>query len=184
MVGIGSLTEDLEPVVIHKKTPNAATKKDEKVVNAARRAGAEIESARMDKKLTQAQLAQLINEKPQIMRDQLITRSENVSKEIRKILTDRATNFNIDDVSITSLTFGKVFTAAIEVKKVDVQDVERAKFIVKRTRKVLLSEHRANPRVAYSKTMKDLMVYFRRSEAPFNDPNGQQVEDNTRNDIL
>ncbi|GMJ10116.1 multiprotein bridging factor 1B, MULTIPROTEIN BRIDGING FACTOR 1B [Hibiscus trionum] len=114
MAGIGPLTQDWEPIVIRKKAPNAATKKDEKVVNAARRAGAEIESvkksnagtnkaassgttlntrkldeetenlahervptelkkaimqARMDKKLTQAQLAQMINEKPQIIQE-------------------------------------------------------------------------------------------------------------------
>lgn len=101
-------------MVIRKKAPTAATKKDEKVVNAARRAGAEIETmkksnagtnkaassstslntrkldedtenlthervptelkkaivqARNDKKLTQAQLAQLINEKPQIIQE-------------------------------------------------------------------------------------------------------------------
>ncbi|MBA0647162.1 hypothetical protein Goklo_015069, partial [Gossypium klotzschianum] len=101
-------------VVIRKKAPTAAAKKDEKVVNAARRAGAEIESvkksnagtnraassstslntrkldeetenlahdrvptelkkavmhARVEKKLTQAQLAQLINEKPQIIQE-------------------------------------------------------------------------------------------------------------------
>ncbi|MBA0809306.1 hypothetical protein Gohar_024972 [Gossypium harknessii] len=117
MAGIGPLTQDWEPVVIRKKAPTAAAKKDEKVVNAARRAGAEIESikksnagtnraassstslntrkldedtenlarkkydrvptelkkaimqARMDKKLTQAQLAQMINEKPQIIQE-------------------------------------------------------------------------------------------------------------------
>ncbi|MFQ6658486.1 hypothetical protein Gotur_027733, partial [Gossypium turneri] len=43
MAGIGPLTQDWEPVVIRKKAPTAAAKKDEKVVNAARRAGAEIE---------------------------------------------------------------------------------------------------------------------------------------------
>ncbi|XP_052491046.1 multiprotein-bridging factor 1b isoform X2 [Gossypium raimondii] len=111
MAGIGPLTQDWEPVVIRKKAPTAAAKKDEKVVNAARRAGAEIESvkkwtnraassstslntrkldeetenlahdrvptelkkaimhARVEKKLTQAQLAQLINEKPQIIQE-------------------------------------------------------------------------------------------------------------------
>ncbi|TYI41967.1 hypothetical protein ES332_A01G064300v1 [Gossypium tomentosum] len=114
MAGIGPLTQDWEPVVIRKKPPNAATKKDEKVVNAARRAGAEIESvkksnagankaasssttlntrkldeetenlahervptelkkaimhARMEKKLTQSQLARMINEKPQIIQE-------------------------------------------------------------------------------------------------------------------
>ncbi|WMV59735.1 hypothetical protein MTR67_053120 [Solanum verrucosum] len=63
---------------------------------------------------------------------QLITQRENVSREIRKILTERAANFNIalDDVSITSLTFGKEFTAAIEAKQVAAQEAERAKFIV------------------------------------------------------
>ncbi|KAJ4839207.1 Multiprotein-bridging factor 1b [Turnera subulata] len=110
----GPISQDWEPVVIRKKAPTAAAKKDEKVVNAARRAGAEIETlkksnagtnkaassstslntrklddetenlshdrvptelkkaimqARMDKKLTQSQLAQLINEKPQIIQE-------------------------------------------------------------------------------------------------------------------
>ncbi|KAG1330280.1 multiprotein-bridging factor 1b [Cocos nucifera] len=114
MAGVGPVTQDWEPVVIRKKAPNAAAKKDEKAVNAARRSGAEIETlrkssaggnkaassstslntrkldeetetlsheriplelkknimkARMDKKLTQAQLAQLINEKPQVIQE-------------------------------------------------------------------------------------------------------------------
>ncbi|PRQ50158.1 putative transcription factor Lambda-DB family [Rosa chinensis] len=114
MSGIGPISQDWEPVVIRKKAPNAAAKKDEKAVNAARRAGAEIETvkkataglnkaassstslntrkldeetevlahervpselkkaimqARMDKKLTQAQLAQIINEKPQVIQE-------------------------------------------------------------------------------------------------------------------
>ncbi|KAJ9182994.1 hypothetical protein P3X46_006917 [Hevea brasiliensis] len=114
MSGVGPITQDWEPVVIRKKAPNAAAKKDQKVVNAARRSGADIEiikksnagsnkaassstslntrkldeetenlthervptelkkaimQARMDKKLTQAQLAQLINEKPQIIQE-------------------------------------------------------------------------------------------------------------------
>ena len=60
--------------------------------------------------------------------------SQAVSREIRKILTQRATNFNIalDDVSITTLTFGKEFTAAIEAKKVAAQEAARAKFIVEK----------------------------------------------------
>jgi prohibitin 2 len=55
-----------------------------------------------------------------------------VSREIRKILTERARNFNLalDDVSITSLSFGKEFTHAIEAKQVAAQEAERAKFIV------------------------------------------------------
>eukprot|EP00250_Pteridium_aquilinum_P029766 c40091_g1_i1 orf=207-629(+) len=110
----GPITQDWEPVVIRKKAPNAAAKRDEKAVNEARRAGGPIETvkkynagsnkaststpglntkrldeetevlahdkvstdlkkaiiqARMDKKLTQSQLAQQINEKPQIVQD-------------------------------------------------------------------------------------------------------------------
>ncbi|KAE8802639.1 prohibitin-1, mitochondrial-like [Hordeum vulgare] len=65
---------------------------------------------------------------------QLITQREAVSREIRKILTERAKNFNIalDDVSITSLSFGKEFTHAIEAKQVAAQEAERAKFIVEK----------------------------------------------------
>ncbi|KAL2944528.1 Multiprotein-bridging factor 1b [Bienertia sinuspersici] len=42
----GAFSQDWEPVVIRKKAPNAAAKKDEKAVNAARRSGAEIETVR------------------------------------------------------------------------------------------------------------------------------------------
>jgi regulator of protease activity HflC (stomatin/prohibitin superfamily) len=35
-------------------------------------------------------------------------------------------------VSITSLTFGKEFTAAIEAKQVAAQEAERAKFVVEK----------------------------------------------------
>jgi len=65
---------------------------------------------------------------------QLITQREAVSREIREVLVARAAKFNIalDDVSITSLTFGKEFTAAIEAKQVAAQEAERAKFIVEK----------------------------------------------------
>jgi prohibitin 2 len=65
---------------------------------------------------------------------QLITQRETVSREIRKILTERARNFNmaLDDVSITTLSFGKEFTHAIEAKQVAAQEAERAKFIVEK----------------------------------------------------
>ncbi|CAH2046513.1 unnamed protein product [Thlaspi arvense] len=65
---------------------------------------------------------------------QLITQREAVSREIRKILTERAANFNIalDDVSITNLTFGREFREAIEAKQVAAQDAERAKFVVEK----------------------------------------------------
>ncbi|KAJ8626621.1 hypothetical protein MRB53_019928 [Persea americana] len=133
MAGGGPISQDWEPVVIRKKAPSSAAKKDEKAVNAARRAGAEIETikksnagsnkaassstslntrklddetenlahervptelrknimqARMDKKFTQAQLGQLINEKPQVIQEyesgkaipnqQIITKLERV----------------------------------------------------------------------------------------------------------
>ncbi|KAF1896666.1 hypothetical protein Lal_00034365 [Lupinus albus] len=62
------------------------------------------------------------------------TLKANVSREIRKILTQRASQFNIalDDVSITNLTFGREFTAAIEAKQVAAQEAERAKFVVEK----------------------------------------------------
>lgn len=49
-------------------------------------------------------------------------------------MTERAANFNIalDDVSITTLTFGREFTAAIEAKQVAAQEAERAKFVVEK----------------------------------------------------
>uniref|UniRef100_A0A8I7B3J9 HTH cro/C1-type domain-containing protein n=2 Tax=Hordeum vulgare subsp. vulgare TaxID=112509 RepID=A0A8I7B3J9_HORVV len=114
MAGIGPLRQDWEPIVVRKRAQNAADKKDEKAVNAARRSGAEIDTtkkynagtnkaassgtslntkrldddtenlshervssdlkknlmqARLDKKMTQAQLAQMINEKPQVIQE-------------------------------------------------------------------------------------------------------------------
>ncbi|KAI9070722.1 hypothetical protein K1719_027364 [Acacia pycnantha] len=65
---------------------------------------------------------------------QLITQREAVSREIRNVLKGRAANFNIelDDVSITSLTFGKEFTAAIEAKQIAAQEAETAKFVVEK----------------------------------------------------
>ncbi|KAB2629248.1 serine decarboxylase-like [Pyrus ussuriensis x Pyrus communis] len=95
----GPISQDWEPVVIRKKAPNAAAKKDEKAVNAARPAAGTNKAAsssttlntrkldeetenlahervpkaimqtRTDKKLTQAQLAQIINEKPQVIQE-------------------------------------------------------------------------------------------------------------------
>ncbi|GFQ04031.1 prohibitin-2 mitochondrial [Phtheirospermum japonicum] len=64
---------------------------------------------------------------PSIIHETL--KSVNVSREIRKILTERASNFNIalDDVSITSLTFGREFTAAIEAKQIAVDKAEQDK---------------------------------------------------------
>lgn len=41
---MADMRQDWEPVVIRKKAPTSAAKKDEKAVNAARRAGAELET--------------------------------------------------------------------------------------------------------------------------------------------
>lgn len=59
---------------------------------------------------------------------------QTVSQEIRSLLIKRAASFNIalDDVSITSLTFGREFTAAIEAKQIAAQEAERAKFVVEK----------------------------------------------------
>ena len=65
---------------------------------------------------------------------QLLTQREVVSRDIRRILTQRAEYFNIvlDDVSITQLTFSKEYTSAVEAKQVAQQDAERAKFVVEK----------------------------------------------------
>eukprot|EP01095_Lingulamoeba_sp_RSL-Kostka_P004538 TRINITY_DN15773_c0_g1_i1.p1 TRINITY_DN15773_c0_g1~~TRINITY_DN15773_c0_g1_i1.p1 ORF type:complete len:321 (+),score=134.18 TRINITY_DN15773_c0_g1_i1:63-1025(+) len=67
---------------------------------------------------------------------QLITRRETVSNKIKERLVERARDFNIelDDVSITHLTFGREYANAVEKKQVAQQEAERAKFIVQRAR--------------------------------------------------
>lgn len=64
---------------------------------------------------------------------QLLTQREQVSRLIKRNLIERARDFHIivDDVSITHLTFGKEYTAAVEAKQVAQQEIERAKFMVK-----------------------------------------------------
>lgn len=65
---------------------------------------------------------------------QLITMRETVSRDIRRVLLQRASQFNIalDDVSITQLTFGQEYTQAVEAKQVAQQDAERAKYVVEK----------------------------------------------------
>lgn len=65
---------------------------------------------------------------------QLLTMREVVSKDIRRILAERARYFHIilDDVSITNLTFSKEYTAAVEAKQVAQQEAERSKYIVEK----------------------------------------------------
>ena len=63
---------------------------------------------------------------------ELLTKRPEVSARIRQLLTERARAFNIDisDVSITQMSFGKEYTAAVEAKQVAQQMAERAKFTV------------------------------------------------------
>jgi len=53
---------------------------------------------------------------------------------IQDRLRERAADFfiDLDDVSITHLSFGREYTAAIEAKQVAQQEAERAKFIVEK----------------------------------------------------
>lgn len=73
---------------------------------------------------------------------QLITQRQQVSLLIRKELTDRARDFNIilDDVSITELTFGAQYTAAVEAKQVAQQEAQRATFVVDRAKQERLGK--------------------------------------------
>ncbi|CAL1288088.1 unnamed protein product, partial [Larinioides sclopetarius] len=67
---------------------------------------------------------------------QLITQRQQVSLLVRKELYDRARDFNIilDDVSITELSFGKEYTAAVEAKQVAQQEAQRAAFVVEQAK--------------------------------------------------
>jgi prohibitin 2 len=64
--------------------------------------------------------------------NELLTKREQVSKEISADLQRRAIAFNIllDDVAITHLAFSPEYARAVEAKQVAQQDAERAKYIV------------------------------------------------------
>lgn len=67
---------------------------------------------------------------------QLITQRQQVSLLIRRELMERAQDFNmiLDDVSITDLTFGKEYSAAVESKQVAQQEAQRAQFLVEKAK--------------------------------------------------
>uniref|UniRef100_A0A5S6Q8Q8 Prohibitin n=1 Tax=Trichuris muris TaxID=70415 RepID=A0A5S6Q8Q8_TRIMR len=67
---------------------------------------------------------------------QLITQRQQVSLLIRKMLVERAKDFNIilDDVSITELSFGREYAQAVEAKQVAAQEAQRAAFYVERAK--------------------------------------------------
>ena len=64
--------------------------------------------------------------------EELLSKREKVSERIRETLTERAKKFNLelDDVSITHLTFGKEFARAIENKQVAQQEAETQAYVV------------------------------------------------------
>ena len=65
--------------------------------------------------------------------EELLSKRAHISQQIRALLTERASQFNLilDDVSITHLTFGREFAKAIEAKQVAQQEAERQVFIVR-----------------------------------------------------
>lgn len=67
---------------------------------------------------------------------QLITQRQQVSLLIRRELMQRAQDFYmiLDDVSITDLTFGKEYSAAVESKQVAQQEAQRAQFLVEKAK--------------------------------------------------
>ncbi|WVO16434.1 hypothetical protein L204_104110 [Cryptococcus depauperatus] len=105
---------------------------------------------------------------------ELITNREIVSARIRDDLLNRAKEFHIqlEDVSITHMTFGKEFTTAVEQKQIAQQDAERAKFIVEKAEQlrqaaVIRAEGEAEAANTISKALNkagDAFVQFRRIE--------------------
>ena len=65
---------------------------------------------------------------------ELITQRETLSGRVQQELVARAQQFGLvlDDISITHLTFGREFTAAVEAKQVASQEAEKAKFLVEK----------------------------------------------------
>lgn len=105
---------------------------------------------------------------------QLITQREQVSRMISRNLLSRALDFNIllDDVSITHLSFGKEYTAAVEAKQVAQQEAERARFIVEKARQdkksaIIRAEGEARSAQMIGDAMRDnpAFIQLRRIEA-------------------
>lgn len=106
---------------------------------------------------------------------ELITQREVVSQKIREDLRRRASEFGIEleDVSITHLTFGREFTKAVEQKQIAQQDAERAQYQVQkadqeRQAAVIRAEGEAEAAEAISKALAkagDGLIKVRRLEA-------------------
>lgn len=99
---------------------------------------------------------------------QLITMRQEVSLLIRRQLTDRAKDFYIilDDVSITDLSFGREYTAAIEAKQVAQQEAQRAQFLVEkaiqeRQQKIVQAEGEAKAAILLGNALKSNPGYLK-----------------------
>nr|CAG4717177.1 unnamed protein product [Naegleria fowleri] len=108
--------------------------------------------------------------------EEIIQRREQISKEIQKMVRDRALQkFHIDlvDVSITDLSFSKEFTRAVEMKQVAEQEAERQAFIVEKSRyekdaAIILAEGEAKAAEMISKAMQQSgsgLIELRKIEA-------------------
>jgi len=93
---------------------------------------------------------------------------QEVSLLMRRQLTERARDFNIilDDVSITDLSFGKEYTAAVEAKQVAQQEAQRAAFLVERAvqerqQKVVQAEGEAKAATLLGQALSDNPGYLK-----------------------
>lgn len=106
---------------------------------------------------------------------ELITQREVVSQKIREDLRIRASEFSLEleDVSITHLTFGRDFTKAVEQKQIAQQDAERAQYLVQRAEQerkaaIIRAEGEAEAADTISKAIAkagDSLLQIRRLEA-------------------
>lgn len=73
--------------------------------------------------------------------DELITTRYEVTKQITKLLMERAKQFGIilDDVALTHLTFSTEFTSAVEQKQIQEQKAEMAKYRVDQAQQIKLA---------------------------------------------
>lgn len=106
---------------------------------------------------------------------ELITQREVVSARIRQELARRANEFHIEleDVSITHMTFGREFTKAVEQKQIAQQDAERSKYLVEKAEQekkasIIRAEGEAESADVVSKALAkagDGLLMIRRLEA-------------------
>ncbi|HEY9703778.1 MAG TPA: prohibitin family protein [Allocoleopsis sp.] len=69
--------------------------------------------------------------------EEIITKREEVKKEVDDSLTTRLANYNIavDDISLVSVHFSEKFSEAVEAKQIAEQDAKKAEFIALKAEK-------------------------------------------------